>query len=162
MLVEENNRLESLGIPNSGGRIPAARHQAMAFRVPSQGLDAVSMTFKSAGQTACLQIPKTDHAIFSRRSQQGAGVIQGQRADRPLRPRKFAAKTPAGHLPHANDAIVVSGGQQLGLRPKSHGRHPGRLRNRIEDLSAAHLPQRHIVGRRSNQTGVRADRPQGF
>jgi len=76
-----------------------------------QGLDAIGMTFESAGQTARFHVPKTDHSIFSSGSQQGADGIQGQRADRPLGPGKFVAETPVGHLPHPNDAIVVSGGQ---------------------------------------------------
>src|SRR5262249_25943169 len=63
--VQENNRLESLCVPNTGRRVPAPGDEAMDLWVPGQCLDAVGVTLEGAGQAARFHVPKANDAIFA-------------------------------------------------------------------------------------------------
>src|SRR5207249_3262106 len=84
---------------------------------------------------------------------------EGQGTDLAVVAGKLARQPPLAQFPDANDAVIVTGGQETRVYAKGKGRHPGRLPERDQELCAAHIPDRGCIAGGGEETPVRAELP---
>src|SRR5207237_3153499 len=109
-----------------------------------------------------LQAPEGNRFIL-RRSRHLLGVrTEAQGTDLAVVAGELARQPPLAQLPDANDAVIVTGGQETRIAAKGQGGHPGRLPERDQKLGAGHVPDRGRVAGGGEETAVRAELPGRF